>query len=232
MFLSSQDWAQSQKHLNTYQDKFLPSESTKGQSQNKKRKTINCICSADYPAAIAPAIAKPSAADFPRPRAASKATVLRRVLSKIASRNVMTALPYVKHKDMISNHKQSIIEIIVIHTGRIKNIDTCQSFSTWSRVLHFLIKGPTGKSSHSCSFKSFKSRSASESPSESFNHQTEDKEKSYIKAQEHLKVKNQWTNTRQNSPWLTNTIRKLHFNSHNYKACSKILYTSQEIICG
>lgn len=107
MFLSSQDWAQSQKHLNTYQDKFLPSESTKGQSQNKKRKTINCICSADYPAAIAPAIAIPSAADFPRPRAASKATVLRRVLSKIASRNVMTALPYFKHKDMIDQSSQS-----------------------------------------------------------------------------------------------------------------------------
>lgn len=49
---------------------------------------------ADYPAAIAPATAKPSAADFPRPRAASRATVLRRVLSKIASRNVMTAFPY------------------------------------------------------------------------------------------------------------------------------------------
>lgn len=46
-----------------------------------------------YPAAIAPEIARPSAADFPRPRAASKATVLRSVLSKIASRNVITAFP-------------------------------------------------------------------------------------------------------------------------------------------
>lgn len=46
-----------------------------------------------YPAAIAPEIARPSAADFPRPRAASKATVLRSVLSKIESRNVITAFP-------------------------------------------------------------------------------------------------------------------------------------------
>ena len=50
-----------------------------------------------YPAAIAPAIAKPSAADFPRPRAASRATVLRSVLSKTASRKVTTAFPY-SHK--------------------------------------------------------------------------------------------------------------------------------------
>lgn len=50
-----------------------------------------------YPAAIAPAIAKPSAADFPRPRAASKATVLRSVLSNIASRNVATAFPCSKN---------------------------------------------------------------------------------------------------------------------------------------
>lgn len=45
------------------------------------------------PAATAPAIASPRAADFPRPRAAIKATVLRNVLSRIASRNVTTALP-------------------------------------------------------------------------------------------------------------------------------------------
>lgn len=51
-----------------------------------------------YPAAIAPETAKPSAADFPRPRAASKARVLRSVLSKIASRNVMTAFPCSKIK--------------------------------------------------------------------------------------------------------------------------------------
>lgn len=49
-----------------------------------------------YPAAIAPAIANPRAADFPRPRAANKAIVFRSVLSKIASRNVITALPYKK----------------------------------------------------------------------------------------------------------------------------------------
>jgi len=51
-----------------------------------------------YPAAIAPATAKPSAADFPRPRAASKATVLCSVLSKTESRNVITAFPYLKWK--------------------------------------------------------------------------------------------------------------------------------------
>lgn len=49
-----------------------------------------------YPAATAPATARPSAADFPRPRLAIKATMLRRALSKIASKNVITALPYKK----------------------------------------------------------------------------------------------------------------------------------------
>jgi hypothetical protein len=39
---------------------------------------------------MAPAIARPRAADFP---AASKATVLLRDLSKIESRKLMTALP-------------------------------------------------------------------------------------------------------------------------------------------
>lgn len=52
------------------------------------------VWKAQYPAAIAPAIDKPRAADFPRPRAANKATVLRSFLSKIASRKVMTAFPY------------------------------------------------------------------------------------------------------------------------------------------
>ena len=54
----------------------------------------NKIVQAYYLTAIAPAIARPSAADLPRPRAASKATVLQSVLSRIASRNVMTAFPY------------------------------------------------------------------------------------------------------------------------------------------
>lgn len=45
-----------------------------------------------YPKATAPAIATPKAADFPLPRAAVSATVLRKVFSEIASRKVMTAL--------------------------------------------------------------------------------------------------------------------------------------------
>jgi hypothetical protein len=44
-----------------------------------------------YPRATAPAIATPNAADFPRPRAAVKATVLRKVFSEIASKKVITA---------------------------------------------------------------------------------------------------------------------------------------------
>lgn len=51
------------------------------------------LCSKYYPAATAPATARPSAADLPRPRAAMRATVLLNVLSRIASRNVMTAFP-------------------------------------------------------------------------------------------------------------------------------------------
>ena len=46
-----------------------------------------------YPAAMVPAIAKPSAADFPRPRAESKPTVQRMFLSRMASRNVIIAFP-------------------------------------------------------------------------------------------------------------------------------------------
>lgn len=45
-----------------------------------------------YPNATAPAIANPRAADFPRPRAAVRATVLLRVFSEIPSMNFKTAL--------------------------------------------------------------------------------------------------------------------------------------------
>ena len=44
---------------------------------------------------MAPAIDKPRAADFPRPRAANKATTaLRSFVFKIVSINVTTAFPY------------------------------------------------------------------------------------------------------------------------------------------
>lgn len=46
-----------------------------------------------YPAATAPAMARPRAADFPRPRAAVKATVLRKSLSTIALKKATTAFP-------------------------------------------------------------------------------------------------------------------------------------------
>lgn len=45
-----------------------------------------------YPKATAPAIANPKAADFPRPLAAVKATVLLRVFSEMASMNLRTPL--------------------------------------------------------------------------------------------------------------------------------------------
>lgn len=45
-----------------------------------------------YPNATAPATASPMAADFPRPRAAVRATVLLRVFSETASINFSTAL--------------------------------------------------------------------------------------------------------------------------------------------
>jgi hypothetical protein len=44
-----------------------------------------------YPKATADAMARPKAADLPRPRAAVSATVLRRVFSEIASKNVKIA---------------------------------------------------------------------------------------------------------------------------------------------
>ncbi|KPP73949.1 hypothetical protein Z043_106927 [Scleropages formosus] len=47
-----------------------------------------------YPNATAPATARPSAADLPRPLAAVRATVLRRVFSEMASMNLSTALAW------------------------------------------------------------------------------------------------------------------------------------------
>jgi hypothetical protein len=44
-----------------------------------------------YPNATADAMARPKAADLPRPRAAVSATVLRRVFSEIASKKVKIA---------------------------------------------------------------------------------------------------------------------------------------------
>lgn len=130
-----------------------------------------------YPAAIAPAIAKPSAADFPRPRAASKATVLRSVLSKIVSRNVATAFP-------CSNIYQLNLWVILVVNHVIQNLELIQirkKMSTWSNVQHFFIKGPTGNASLSCSFRSFNSLCDSDIPSESFNHDQETKQNSSTK---------------------------------------------------
>lgn len=47
-----------------------------------------------YPKATAPDTANPRAADLPRPRAAVRVTVLRRVFSEMASMNFSTALAY------------------------------------------------------------------------------------------------------------------------------------------
>jgi hypothetical protein len=59
----------------------------------EKSAEINFPSNELYPAAMAPAIERPRAADFPRPRAAIKATVLLRDLSKIESKKLITALP-------------------------------------------------------------------------------------------------------------------------------------------
>lgn len=72
----------------------------------------------NYPAAIAPEIARPSAADFPRPRAASKATVLRSVFSKIASRNVITAFAYADIVIIYKPRQQMLLrEMLVNNVG-------------------------------------------------------------------------------------------------------------------
>ena len=47
-----------------------------------------------YPNATAEASASPKAADFPRPRAAVRVTVLLKVFSDIASTNLRTALAW------------------------------------------------------------------------------------------------------------------------------------------
>lgn len=54
---------------------------------------------------------------------------------------------------------------------KLDNYDLRQTVSTWSNVQHFFIKGPTGKSSQSSSFRLFRSCSASDRPSESFDYQ-------------------------------------------------------------
>lgn len=81
---------------------------------------------------MAPAIARPRAADFPRPRAASKATVLLRDLSKIESRKLITALPCVycfsvwvydpkKHdKGKFGQGKRQIVPDPLCNTFRLK----------------------------------------------------------------------------------------------------------------
>ena len=57
-----------------------------------------------YPNATAEASASPKAADFPRPRAAVKVTVLRRVFSDMASTNLRTALALKDQKHIVSHH--------------------------------------------------------------------------------------------------------------------------------
>lgn len=55
-----------------------------------------CKVTKPHPNATAPATASPRAADLPRPLAAVRATVLRRVFSEIASMNFSTPLAYRK----------------------------------------------------------------------------------------------------------------------------------------
>lgn len=59
-----------------------------------------------YPNATAPAIARPRAADLPRPLAAVRATVLLRVFSEIPSMNFKTALACVK--ETLSEHPEKL----------------------------------------------------------------------------------------------------------------------------
>lgn len=67
-------------------------ENAPSMCMTEKEKLQTCIHCATYPNATAPAIANPSAADLPRPRAAVRATVLRNVFSEMASINFNTAL--------------------------------------------------------------------------------------------------------------------------------------------
>jgi len=56
-----------------------------------------------YPNPRAPAMASPSEADFPRPRAAVRATVLRSVFSLAASRKVITPRAWSKVRHLATN---------------------------------------------------------------------------------------------------------------------------------
>ena len=117
-----------------------------------------------YPAAIAPAIAKPSAADFPRPQAASEVTILWSVLSKCSK----TAF----------SHKRKYLptQICLYH------LITWHQIGNSKHVSKVSLPGPTYNTSLSkdqqenhhlvaLSFKFFRSLSASKSPLESFNNQ-------------------------------------------------------------
>lgn len=55
-----------------------------------KQTSVQCLT---HPAAKAPAIANPNAADLPRPREEISTILLSKALSKIAFRKVETALP-------------------------------------------------------------------------------------------------------------------------------------------
>ena len=68
------------------------------------RHATSIVYSITYPNATADASASPKAADFPRPRAAVKVTVLRRVFSDMASTNLRTALALKDQKHTVSHH--------------------------------------------------------------------------------------------------------------------------------
>ena len=113
-----------------------------------------------YPAAIA----KPSAADFPWPWAASKVTVLRRVLSK-CSKTVLS-----------HNRKYLPTQICLYH------LITWHQIGNSKHVSKVSLPGPTYNTSLSKDqqenhhlvarpFRFFRALSASEIPSESFNNQ-------------------------------------------------------------
>lgn len=92
-----------------------------------EQKNINSIHCATYPNATAPAIANPSAADFPRPRAAVRATVLRKVFSEIASMNFSTALALRYVKGCFNNFT-SFIELSNTFLKKSLNRLACDSF--------------------------------------------------------------------------------------------------------
>ena len=117
------------------------------------------------PKATLEAMASPRAADLPRPLAAVKATVLRRVFSEIASTNFSTAFACTEHAPHVMVNVSSLGSAV----GELGDCTKCAT-PTWSMVLQHSTTQPTGCVSASVCFSALSSCSLGDSSWKRRNH--------------------------------------------------------------